>query len=194
MDREIEVKFRLDEPDGLRRRLGELGAARAENVRELNHILDTSDGRLRAEGRVLRVRRSAPLTDTAPPNVTLTCKGPREDTPAGRGIKMREEVEVGVADEATLLLILARLGLQTRVTYEKRRETWHCAGCQVMLDELPELGWFAEIEGPDAAAIQACQAALGLDASDIVTRSYVSLASQHGTCDATGVRRLAFRR
>ena len=57
---EREVKLRLDDPVRLRARLRELGAERVEGpAREHNVLFDTGDGRLRASGSVLRLRRYA---------------------------------------------------------------------------------------------------------------------------------------
>ncbi len=191
MPQEIEAKLRIPGPEPLRGRLRALGAQPRAPVFETNRILDTADGRLRAAGCGLRVRCCRPLPPAAAHDTEsawLTFKGPR----AAGELKQREELETGVADAAMLLALFERLGYRSVILYEKRRETWHLRSCEVTLDELPQLGWFAEIEGPDAQAIAAVRAQLDLAATPLVRETYVELAARHGTPDAAGVRRLAF--
>jgi predicted adenylyl cyclase CyaB len=108
------------------------------------------------------------------------------------GIRSREELEIQVDDQAALLVLLDRLGFRPVLRYEKRRQTWHLAPCEVTLDELPQLGWFAEIEGPSPAAVQTTQATLGLDTADIVAETYVELTARYGRVVADGTRVLSF--
>ena len=79
------------------------------------------------------------------------------------------------------------------IVYQKRRETWRWAACEICLDELPELGWFAEIEGPDASSVARAAAQLHLHERDALEETYVELAARHGTPDETGRRRLLFK-
>lgn len=193
--REIEIKFRIDAPDALRERIAAFGGRFMARVAEHNRIFDTPDGRLLAGGCALRVRDCRPLKTTAPasqhlapgaPAATITFKGPRAPGP----VKDREEHETTVGDADTAAAILNELGFRERLCYEKRRETWRLDDCEVTLDELPQLGWFAEIEGPDAATIQALADRLGLTDEHVVPESYVTLAQRHGEAVADGVRLL----
>ena len=45
--------------------------------------------------------------------------------------------------------IFESLGYTKRITLEKTRAIWQLDGCFVCLDELPLLGYFIEVEGPD---------------------------------------------
>jgi adenylate cyclase class IV len=47
----------------------------------------------------------------------------------------------------------------------------------VVLDELPLIGSFVEIEGPDVASIEAVRRTLGLDAEPLLTDSYAAMLS-----------------
>lgn len=188
MSREIEAKIRLGDPGPLRTRLRELGAVRQRHVQETNRIFDTRDRRLLAGDCGLRIRESRPLDGEGPLQPTLTFKGPREPGP----VKSRAELETPVADAQTLADILQRLGFREVIRYEKRRETWRLGDCEVCLDELPRLGWYVEIEGPRAEAIETARRQLGLTALPTLGETYVELAADHGDADAAGCRQLLF--
>ncbi len=189
MPRELEAKFRLDDPGELRRRLRRLGATNHGRVFEDNQIFDTPGGRLRRAGCGLRVRQWRRSGRDAATGATLTFKGPRSGP-----FKARQELETTVGEARALLDILARLGFVMRLAYEKRRETWHCGRCEVVLDELPRLGWFVEIEGPSGRAIEDVRARLGLAEFPLVSETYPQLTARHGIRVRRGVRRLAFRK
>ena len=192
MPTEIEVKLRLERPEALRERLTRLGADCLGTVRESNWILDAADGSLRSQGCALRVRSEHPQAAAGHPRVTLTYKGPRRQDSAARDLKIREEIETVATDEAALLAILSRLGFHPVLSYEKRRETWRLADCLVMLDELPILGWFTEIEGPGPSAVQEVQARIGLDSAAAETDTYPDLTRRHGQTMPDGTRALRF--
>lgn len=194
-DREIEAKYRLAHPADLRAALSRGGASLLSHVFEQNTLFDTPDGRLRANQQALRLRHTRSLAES--PGVTatiLTYKGPRDADPelARAGIKSREEIELTLSAGAPLIRILARLGLQPAIHYEKRRATWRLAAAEVTIDELPRLGWFCEIEAPDVPTIHHVRDQLGLPADAAVAESYVALTAQHGTRSATGVLALCF--
>lgn len=199
---EIEAKFQLDAPEPLRQRLRRRGARVTAHVLEVNRLFDTSDRRLLSADRGLRIRTCEALAadDVDQPAAVLTYKGPRRavDTPceeqghSGSAPKSRAELETAVADAATLADILAQLGYQEVVRYEKRREAWRLGVCEITLDELPQLGWWTEIEGPDVATIEETRRALGLADTPIVPATYVEMAAAHGAVDARGCRRLVF--
>ncbi len=192
MTREIEVKFRLKDVAALRRRLAELSAQHAGTVQETNWILDTPARELLGRGCGLRIRVAQPLDGPGPRRVTLTYKGPRDPGLHDRGIKAREEIETEAADDARLVALFARLGFTPVLCYEKRRETWRLGGAEVTADELPELGWFAEIEAADTGVIEAVRAQLGLEPAAAVAETYPELTARHGTPDAGGTRSLRF--
>jgi adenylate cyclase class IV len=103
--------------------------------------------------------------------VRLTFKGPRRPGP----LKRRPESEVEVAAAEPMAALLAALGLAEKFRYEKRRTTWRRGACEIVLDEVPYLGWFAEVEGPSEAAVLACLADLRLVDQPLVADSYVGL-------------------
>ncbi|MGA2112870.1 MAG: class IV adenylate cyclase [Anaerolineales bacterium] len=161
---ELEVKFRLLEPDLLPQRLA---AAQAACVRtqelEVNLRYDTPDRDLTRRHRVLRLRRdrSARLTYKEP--------GPTEGT-----LEARREVEFIVSDAGAAQELLERLGYECLWRYEKYREEWELGQARIMLDRLP-FGSFLEIEGPSEAALKQAALGLGLDWSQAFQGSYLSI-------------------
>lgn len=162
--RETEVKLRVRDLGAVREKLRALGA-RPVHERELedNLLFDDAEGSLRAQGTVLRLRRTGRRG-------LLTFKGPRE---LSQGVKSREERETGVADPEALDGILRRLGYRPVFRYQKYRESWSHAGQAVELDETP-IGAFVEIEG-DEAGIHEVARALGYGPADYLGESYVGL-------------------
>ena len=61
------------------------------------------------------------------------------------------------------------------LSFEKRRHTWRLSGCSIELDELPHLGVYVEIEGPDEATVMKVRATLALDKSPIIKTSYIAM-------------------
>lgn len=190
MAREIEIKVALDDPARLRARLHSLGAAGETPVFEVNSIFDTPDGRLRTARMALRLREIRSVDRARVLRTVLTLKRPVDETeyraggvaPAGKtgSAKIREEIETDVAGAPAMASILAALGYRPAVIYEKRRETFRCAACEIVIDELPCLGWFAEIEGPTQAAVESAAADLGLDAAPPIDDTYIALAVRAG--------------
>lgn len=133
---EIEIKFHLEDPEATRAAIVALGAISLGRFFETNHILDNR-GRTHFQNRsLLRLRQAdrACLTFKAPP---LT---------PDREFKIREELEVEVADFATTRKIMQKLGFATVRIYEKWRETLKLDNTHFCIDALP-YGNFLEIEG-----------------------------------------------
>jgi adenylate cyclase class 2 len=190
---ERELKLPVADPDGVRKQLEAVGALWAGADDEVNLILDTTNGALLGAGCGLRVRRvragaTAPEIGAHDARAILTFKGPREPG----AYKEREELETDVSDADTLLEVLGRLGYRPVLGYEKRRARWKLGECEVALDEVPVMGWWVEIEGPDAGAIEAVRAQLRLEEVSAEPRTYVQMAAERGTEGADGVRWLRF--
>jgi adenylate cyclase, class 2 len=190
MPLEIEIKLRITAPEAVRARLIAAGAQRCRQVLEHNQLFDTPDNTLRTAGCGLRIREAAPFAagGQRPAQTVLTFKGARRPGE----LKIREEIETEVGDAPALQTILNRVGFRAVVSYEKRRESWLLAGCEVTLDEMPRLGWFAEIETSDPQTIPVVRAQLGLEQAEVVPESYVELAARHGEKGADGAVRLKF--
>lgn len=173
---EIEVKVRVEDHEPVRRRLIDLRASGGELTHELNVFFDTLDGKLRSARRGLRLRRSQYAGGCS---VVLTCKGPA-DGPE-QGVKTREEIEVRLPADGgaeAMTAILGRLGYVPTLSFEKRRETWHLAEAEVVLDTLPKLGLFVEVEAADAGRVREVLSWLGLGQAESVAESYLAMMAQ----------------
>jgi adenylate cyclase class 2 len=164
---ETEVKLKTDDLEGVRRRLGALGARLKERVEDETDLLWRSSTDPHAlDGQVLRLRLSGEAG-------MLTWKGPPE---FDRGVKKREERQTPVADAPAMREILTRLGYEVSLEYSKRREYWDLRGLTVSLDELP-FGSYVEIEG-EAAQLERAVADLGLETAERIEEGYPQLAAR----------------
>lgn len=170
MPSEIEAKLKVDDLEPVRRKLKALGA-KADGTRlEINTFFDTPDHTLRRTDKGLRLRTRRDLDD-GKEDAKLTFKGPGQP---GQ-FKNREEIETGVDDPKAVAALLEALGFKRDRSFEKKRESWKLDDCQVELDEVPHLGCFVEIEGPDEKSITALQRKLGLDSLRPVKESYIAM-------------------
>lgn len=162
---EVEVKFLVADLEGVRQRARAGGALAAPRVHERNVRFDTPDEALLSRQELLRLRQ-----DT---RARLTFKGLAAEDAASEA-KVREEIELEIADFDRMAAILERLGFRPVQSYEKYRETYHWGDVEVVLDETP-FGDFVELEGENETALKAVAAALGLDWSRRVLANYLSL-------------------
>ncbi len=172
---EVEAKFRSDPVlnSDMPRRLAGAGGRFLRRVLEINRIFDSPGRDLLSRGCGLRIRAYRQVEgDPAP--ATLTYKGPRQAGP----LKSRREIETGLDDPAAAAGILAALGFVEAVSFQKRRASWVLGNCTVELDEVPYLGHFIEIEGPDEPSVLATGDALGLAGIPVEPRSYVALLAE----------------
>jgi adenylate cyclase class 2 len=176
---EIEGKFKVESLDRVRVLLRACGARFLSEVLEENLVYDRPDGSLRASGCGLRVRRCRLLAGR-PLSDSLTYKGPVQPGP----LKKREEIDLHVSSGEAAGRVLAALGFLEVFRFEKRRQTWELNGCEVDLDELPYLGAYVEIEGPDPEAIGGVKEKLGLAECPHIREGYIALLKEH--CRATG--------
>jgi adenylate cyclase, class 2 len=141
---------------------------------ETNIFLDTEDRALLAHDQGLRLRENKdPATGRT--TYVITFKGPRHQGP----LKSRDETELEVADARNAIELLGCLGYKTVISFEKRRQTWKFAGCKVEIDDLPYLGTFVEVEGPDNDTVLKAREKLNLNGRPIVKSSYVALMMSH---------------
>jgi len=157
---EIEQKFRVQNPNPVRKRLEALQAIPGTRGWEHNELYD-QERALRGKKQILRLRYHGTK------DAWLTFKGPREKN--GRA-KKRLEVESPVHFE-DMKRILKLLGYKVISTYRKYREEYDLLDAKVCLDHLPSHGWFVEIEGT-TRAIQKTARKLKLDPKHTEERSY----------------------
>ena len=182
MPEEIEAKIRIGDPEAFRRRMADRARSAGETVFEVNRLFDDAAASLRGRRSALRVREEFRLPDRVRLRTILTFKGP----PAAGPVKRRPEFELQVEAAEPLVAILEALGLSEAFRYEKRRthfpiraRTGHGGACEVVLDEVPHLGWFTEIEGPSEEAVLAELADLGLADAPLIRASYIRLLREH---------------
>jgi adenylate cyclase class 2 len=185
MGTELEAKMQVEDHAPLRQRLRASGAARVGMVMELNTFFDTPERSLVAEDKGLRIRHTCDF-ETGDERHIITYKGPQQDGE----LKNREEVELIVDDGGEASVLLERLGYAPTLAFEKRRETWRVDECLVELDELPQLGCFVEIEGPDEEAVLEVRETLELDERPLVKKSYIAMVDE--LLKSSGAKKLEF--
>lgn len=175
---EVEQKFPIDDAEGLRSKLLELGAAAAAPVEQIDTYFSHPARDFAQTDEALRVREF----DS---RCTLTYKGPKIDDHT----KTRQEIKIALPsqedDARQVAALLEALGFlpvaQVRKTREIFRLQWESRWLVVALDEVASLGSFLEIESMahqydlDAAraAVQSLADRLGVDASE--RRGYLEL-------------------
>jgi len=164
---EQEAKFYISNLPALETRLqGKAAVLKHPRVFESNLRFDLPDGSLSAARQVLRLRQDE--------RIRLTFKGAMD---LAREVTSRTEIEFEVSSFESARALLEALGYRVNVMYEKYRTTYTLGGCEVTLDEMP-YGSFAEIEGPDAAAIRQVAQSLGLQWAARSSESYLMLFSR----------------
>ena len=183
MGYEIEIKFRVTDPDDLERRLRAMGAEPAGVVEQSDAYLAHPARDFARTDEALRIRRDGPVN-------RITYKGPKQAGPT----KTREEIEITLADGpgplAGVAAIFDRLGFRPVATVRKTRRSFHLIRhgrpLEVTIDEAEGLGTFAEVEtlaepedAPGAqAAVLAVAGTLGL--IEVETRSYLRMLLDSG--------------
>jgi len=171
---EIEAKMAVESFEPVRAKLREAGAAAAGSHFEVNTFFDTSDGTLLAADQGLRLRLARDDASGRERHV-VTWKGPHRPG----ALKSREEVEFELSSPTEFTTLLARLAYRQTFSFEKRRESWELDRCKVELDEVPRLGKFVEVEGPDERAVMSVRERLGLAHAPMIKGGYAVLLTRH---------------
>ncbi|MFA5406110.1 MAG: class IV adenylate cyclase [Candidatus Nanoarchaeia archaeon] len=134
--KEIEAKFRLINADEFRALL-ELKGFRLINqgTNEDNYYTDP-DGSFITDRVCLRLRKKNNET-------VFTFKPKRKQE---QDVAVIDEIEFKVDDFYKMEQTLKGLGYLKAVSFEKNRETYEKDGLKICLDNVKELGWFAELE------------------------------------------------
>lgn len=164
MDQEIEVKFLLSDYEKLMRKVRALNlVCTRERAHELNLRFDQPDRRLSSQRQVLRLRKDK--------QAILTFKGPGV---LEGDVLMRKEIETVVSDFEAVSRILAALGYEIIMMYEKFRANYLMAAATLSIDETP-LGLFVELEGDSPQAVREAAELLELDWEQRINLSYEAL-------------------
>ena len=165
---EIEAKLKVDLLQPTEQRLADLGAEFRNQLVQTDYYFDRRQDSLLQADACLRIRnQSGGEKDSA----YLTFKGPRQQAK----FKQRREIEVVIEDAGAMGKLLDAMGFETELVFEKRRRVWRLDDCEVALDELPLLGCFVEIEGPDERKIADVQRRLNLADVPHIPQSYAAL-------------------
>lgn len=171
MSTETEARLKVDSLEPIKHKLAELGAQFIQEQLQTDYYFDDADGNLTKADKCIRLRRQL-AGGTA--KALLTYKGPKEKD----CFKKREEIEVEVADADSAERFVLAIGYKRTVVFEKKRLIRRLGGCMVSLDELPLLGYFVEIEGPDDEKIACVQRDLELSYLPHIRESYAYLMEQ----------------
>jgi adenylate cyclase class 2 len=154
MKSEIEVKFLDVDVEDIRRRLRSVGAELDQPMRLMKRAL-IEEPHHEKENSFIRIRDEGDKT-------TLTFKRrslPDESTT----IDSTKEIETTVGDFDTTVEIFAEAGWRYITLQESRRETWHCDGAEVVIDEWPWIEPYIEIEAETATIVETVAKKLGFD-------------------------------
>ncbi|GAG17105.1 unnamed protein product [marine sediment metagenome] len=165
---EIEAKLKVDSHKEITEKLTELGAEFLEEQLQTDYYFDDAETTLTESDRCLRLRRQM-VGKTE--SFFLTYKGTKEKNE----FKKRQEIEIEVGDADSAQKLLSGLGYEKVLVFEKKRRIWRLGECEVSLDELPLLGGFVEIEGPDGERIADARRNLGLANVPHIGESYAFL-------------------
>ena len=165
---EIEAKLKVDSLQKTVEKLDGLGAEFLEEQLQTDYYFDDANTSLIKTDRCLRLRR---LLVGKSERFFLTYKGAREKN----DFKKRQEIEIEIKDADATEKILSALGYKKVLVFEKKRCIWQLNDCVIALDELPLLGNFVEIEGPNDRKIAEVQKDLGLSDLLHIPESYATL-------------------
>lgn len=163
MQREIEIKFRVEDLRALSRNLRAAGfRLKTKRTHEMNTLYDLP-------GQVLRKRKELLRLRSYGPSWKLTHKSSGK---VGRH-SSRVELETSVGDGKKMEAILRALGYSPSFRYEKFREEWSDGKGDVVADHTP-IGNFCEIEGKPRW-IDGTAKKLGARREDYITKNYATL-------------------
>lgn len=174
MHAEIEAKLKVDSLEAVERKLADCGGSFLRETVQTDRYYDTADREMTRLDKALRLRAD---NKGGRERFILGYKGPKEQD----DYKKRVELEIEVSDVGVTELLLDALGYAKALVFNKRRRLWQLQCCEVALDELPLLGVFVEIEGPDSDTIARVQAMLGLSDARHIMDSYASMIDERLT-------------
>jgi len=168
---EIEAKLKVDSLEEIECKLAELGAEFLVEQLQTDYFFDDVNSTLTKTDRCLRLRKQTVYKNES---FCLTYKGAKQKS----NLKRRQEIEFEIKDADSVRKLLSALGYEEVLVVEKKRRLWQLGDCEVDLDELPLLGDFVEIEGPDEEKIVTVQKSLELTDLPHITESYASLVAK----------------
>ncbi len=171
---EIETKLKVDSHQPIEAALEQLGAEFIEVQLQSDEYFDDVNRTFTNEDKCLRLRSQKADHKH---RLFLTYKGPKEK----HQIKIRPEIEIEITNAGDAQKLLLALGYKLMMTVQKKRTLWKFNQCDIALDELPLLGTFVEIEGPDAKTIEDVKTMLNLAHLSHINDSYACLMEKHSS-------------
>lgn len=163
---EVEIKFRVADPQALTEKLRSAGfLLKTPRTHEMNTLYDRPGQPLRRTGQLLRLRKYGS-------EWLLTHKNKGSSGLHKTRVETQTKVEEGEKMEA----IIQALGYKPSFRYEKFRAEWTDSTGDVVIDETP-IGNFGEIEGPPEW-IDRIARALGVAEKEYITLNYAALFSE----------------
>ena len=165
---EIEAKLKVDSLSEIEQKLAELGARFIGEQLQTDYFFDDANSTLIKKDKCLRLRKEVTGNRET---FFLTYKGAKKKN----NLKKRQEIESEINNSDSIHKLLLALGYEQVLIVEKKRSLWHLGNCEVALDQLPLLGDFVEIEGPDEEKIAHVKNNLGLTGLPHISKSYASM-------------------
>lgn len=165
---ELEIKVKINSPeqfDQLLKTCKEFYGA-PSYLLQLDEYFDNLEGQLKKQDLVIRIR-------TIGTQKTIALKSPRVLLESGMSHRIELEFEAAAGEKVQEQLVSQ--GLKSLEAYEKERWTFVANDCEIVLDKLPFIGTFIEIEGPSEAAIQDLVKKLKLSENSIISKNYGEL-------------------
>lgn len=166
---ELEIKIQIGSEElfhAIYESCNKLFGSPTSHVLQLDEYYDTPDGQLKKQDLVIRIRSNGKKK-------TIALKSPRVKLPSG--MTNRIELEFLSAEGEKVHEQLLRQGLNPNEAAEKERWTFIYDDCEIVLDRLPFIGSFIEIEGPSEVAINKIVGMLDLSSSQIIHKNYGEL-------------------
>lgn len=165
---ETEIKIRLGADEQLSHVLSLCGSLYGEGefLIQADEYYDTPEEALKAEDLTLRLRTI---------NSVLRVAMKSSRVRITETMHKRIELEFTAADEAEVRGQIAKQGLVATAVYEKQRWRFRKDDCKVVVDKLPFIGTFVEIEAPTPKRIHSIINLLNLSTADAVASNYTEL-------------------
>ena len=155
---EYEVKFKIEDKKLILNRLRELGAKDLGEKEEINIVLNSG-------GKAVRVKK------TGKEGIITLKEIVRKNIRA----KVRKETETVVSDADIMIEIFKQLGFSELKRTEKKRHTFKLDNTLILIDRLPFMGYFIELEASSERDLKRTSKKLDLDYNMAIGESYDNL-------------------
>jgi len=162
---ETEIKHRIKNKNKLNKIKLKLkkNAEYKKKEKEINLVFDSSDYYFKKNNFLLRLRKDS--------KNTLTFKSPVKNK---SDFKERKETEIQVKNFDKTKKLLEEMNFFPVFVYEKKREHYEFDGTEILVDELPFIGFYLELEGTKKG-IEETEKVLGLKTKNRITKNYLKL-------------------